>query len=97
MTRRYRKQRGGIDYLQDAALVGLGAYAARNPQAPGSSIIINLAKYTLYFFAGIFIFFIVMLILVLIFAPKGNKPVAPDQKPTTASSTTSTTTTPPAS
>ena len=93
MTRRFRKQRGGLDYLEDAALVGLGAYAARNPQAPGSSIIINLAKYTLYFFAFLFAFFVVMIILVLVFAPKGNKPVSPDQKPTTASSTT----TPPAS
>jgi hypothetical protein len=96
MTRRFRKQRGGLDYLQDAALVGLGAYAARNPQAPGSSVIVNVAKYILYIFAGFFVFFLVMLILVLIFAPKGNKPVAPDQKPTTASSTTSATT-PPAS
>jgi cellulose synthase/poly-beta-1,6-N-acetylglucosamine synthase-like glycosyltransferase len=91
MTRRFRKQRGGIDYLQDAALVGLGAYAARNPQAPGSSIIINLAKYTLYFFAFLFGFFVIMIILVLVFAPKGNKPVSPDQKPTTSA------TTPPAS
>jgi len=84
MTRRFRKQRGGIDYLQDAALVGLGAYAARNPQAPGSSIIVNLAKYTLYFFAGIFIFFLVMLILVLVFAPKGNKPADPATHQTTS-------------
>jgi len=82
MTRRFRKQRGGLDYLEDAALVGLGAYAARNPQAPGSSIIINIAKYTLYFFAGIFVFFLVMIILVLIFAPKGNKP-ATENTPTT--------------
>jgi hypothetical protein len=88
MTRRFRKQKGGIDYLQDAALVGLGAYAARNPNSTGSNIILNIAKYTLYFFAGIFIFFLVMIILVLVFAPKGNKPVAPDQKPTTSATTT---------
>jgi hypothetical protein len=84
MTRRFRKQRGGLDYLEDAALVGLGAYAARNPQAPGSSIIINLAKYTLYFFAFLFAFFVIMIILVLIFAPKGNKATTtPDTATTT--------------
>jgi uncharacterized membrane protein len=84
MTRRFRKQRGGLDYLEDAALVGLGAYAARNPQAPGSSIIINLAKYTLYFFAFLFAFFVIMIILVLIFAPKGIKATTtPDTATTT--------------
>jgi uncharacterized membrane protein len=75
MGRRYRShavQKGGLDYLQDAALVGLGAYAARNPNSTGSSIILNVAKYTLYFFGGIFIMFFILFVLVMIFAPKGT-------------------------
>jgi hypothetical protein len=84
MTRRFRKQKGGLDYLEDAALVGLGAYAARNPNSTGSNIILNIAKYTLYFFAGIFVFFLVMIILVLVFAPKGNKPADPATHPATS-------------
>jgi uncharacterized membrane protein len=82
MTRRHRKQRGGeMNLFEDAALVGLGAYAARNPNAPWSSVVLNVAKYTLYFFAFIFFFFLIVFILVLIFAPKGSKAptTTPDQ------------------
>ena len=67
------KQRGGLDYLQDAALVGLGAYAARNPNTMGSGIILNTAKYILYFFATIFLLIFLAIVLVLVFAPKGEK------------------------
>jgi uncharacterized membrane protein len=83
MTRRHRKQRGGeMNLFEDAALVGLGAYAARNPNSPWSSVVLNVAKYTMYFFAFIFFFFLIMLILVLIFAPKGSKPSPTPDQPT---------------
>jgi hypothetical protein len=84
MGRRYRKQTGGLDYLQDAALVGLGAYAARNPNTMGSSIILNTAKYILYFFATVFVLIFLTIVLVLVFAPKGEK------KATAGTSTAST-------
>lgn len=91
MGRRYRKQRGGLDYLEDAALVGLGAYAARNPNSTGSSIILNVAKYTLYFFGGIFIMFFILFVLVMIFAPKGTH--KSEQGATSATTSTAMTTT----
>lgn len=64
MARRNRKQKGGWDGMfQDLAFMGVGAYAARNPNAPGTGAISTVGKTMLW---GYVIFYILMSILVVI-------------------------------
>lgn len=71
---RGRRMRGGEgELLQDAALVGLGAYAARNPNTPGMGIIANVGKFVLYAMVTIFVL-IVLLFLYAIFFGKRTAP-----------------------
>ena len=69
-----RRIKGGDfgDVAQNAALIGVGAYAARNPDTPGMSIIANVGKFFLY--GGLILISILILIfLYAIFFGKREK------------------------
>jgi uncharacterized membrane protein len=59
--------------VQDAALVGVGAYAARNPDTPGMGIIANVGKFFLYAGIAVFALFIIVLIVVFIYGKPTNQ------------------------
>jgi len=73
------RMRGGEDtdmfgnVVQDAALVGLGAYAARNPDTPGMGIIANIGKFFLYASIAVFALFIIFLIVVFTYGKPTNQ------------------------
>ena len=82
MGHKIKKIRGGAGLLESAALVGTGAYLARqNPDADVVGVMGTAAKYFGYFLLGLFLFFIVFFILVMIFA----KPSQPPPQDTTNS------------
>jgi uncharacterized membrane protein len=82
MVHKIRKSRGGAGLLESAALVGTGAYLARqNPDADVVGVMGTAAKYFGYFLLGLFLFFLVFFILVMIFA----KPSQPPPEDTTNS------------
>lgn len=75
MVRTIRKSRGGAGLIESAALVGTGAYLARqNPDADVVGVMGTAAKYFGYFILGLFLFFIVFFILVMIFAKPSEQP-----------------------
>jgi len=77
-----RKSRGGAGLIESAALVGTGAYLARqNPDADVVGVMGTAAKYFGYFLLGLFLFFLVFFTLVMIFA----KPSQPQPEDTTNS------------
>jgi len=53
--------------VQDAALVGVGAYAARNPDTPGMGIIANIGKFFLYGTIATILLFVIILLVVIMF------------------------------
>ena len=72
---RHRKQRGGDEsLLGDAALIGLGAYAAYQPGGNTvSGLFANLGRIALYVVGGFIAFFAIVLILSLIFGNNKQK------------------------
>lgn len=82
MGHKMRKSRGGAGLIESAALVGTGAYLARqNPDADVVGVMGTAAKYFGYFLLGLFLFFLVFFTLVMIFA----KPSQPQPEDTTNS------------
>ena len=58
---RKRNQKGGLGLIESAALVGTGAYLARqNPESNVLGVMGTAAKYFGYFLLGLLIFFIVL-------------------------------------
>lgn len=77
MPRRGRKLRGGDDgWLDNAALIGVGAYAARNSDGSVGGIIANVGTYALYFVAGIFILVIGLFLFAILFGKRTTGPAA---------------------
>jgi len=75
MVHKIRKSRGGAGLLESAALVGTGAYLARqNPDADVVGVMGTAAKYFGYFLLGLFLFLLVFFILVMIFAKPSQSP-----------------------
>ena len=86
-----RKMFGGADgefgvgdALQSAALVGTGAYLAKqNPDSSVLDVVGTAVKYTAYFFGGLLIFFIIFIMILVLFA--GKKEDAPNDTTDSAS------------
>ena len=75
MVHKIRKSRGGAGLIESAALVGTGAYLARqNPDADVVGVMGTAAKYFGYFLLGLFLFFLVFFTLVMIFAKPSQTP-----------------------
>lgn len=72
--------RGGDEYgpgnlLQSAALVGTGAYLARqNPDSSILGVVGTAAKYFAYFTIGIVLFFVIFFIILVLFGKKQSPP-----------------------
>jgi hypothetical protein len=72
--------------VQSAALVGVGAYAARNPNTPGMGIVANIGKFFLYAIGAVFLLFALLLVYILVFgkpatAEKLTMQCRPEDKP----------------
>lgn len=83
-----RRVRGGDsgvgDLVQSAALIGTGAYLARqNPDSSVLGVVGTAAKYFAYFTIGLILFFVIFFILVMIFGK--NKDPPPGDATNTAS------------
>lgn len=74
---RRRNQKGGLGLIESAALVGTGAYLARqNPDSDVLGVMGTAAKYFGYFLIGLFIFFIVLFSILMIFGKRSEPPPA---------------------
>jgi uncharacterized membrane protein len=83
---RKRNQRGGLGLIESAALVGTGAYLARqNPESNVLGVMGTAAKYFGYFLLGLLIFFIVLFSLLFMFGKPSEPP--PKDATNTASGT----------
>lgn len=72
-----RNQKGGLGLIESAALVGTGAYLARqNPDSDVLGVMGTAAKYFGYFLLGLFIFFIVLFSILMIFGKRSEPPPA---------------------
>lgn len=72
---RRRNQKGGLGLIESAALVGTGAYLARqNPDSDVLGVMGTAAKFFGYFLLGLFIFFIVIFSLIFIFGKPSEPP-----------------------
>jgi hypothetical protein len=72
---RRRNQKGGLGLIESAALVGTGAYLARqNPESDVLGVMGTAAKYFGYFLLGLFIFFIVLIGLLFMFGKPSEPP-----------------------
>jgi hypothetical protein len=75
MVHKIRKSRGGAGLIESAALVGTGAYLARqNPDTDVVGVMGTAAKYFGYFLLGLFLFFLIFFTLVMIFAKPSEPP-----------------------
>ena len=83
---RKRNQKGGLGLIESAALVGTGAYLARqNPDSDVLGVMGTAAKYFGYFLLGLLIFFIVVFSLLFMFGKPSEPP--PKDATNTASGT----------
>ena len=83
---RRRNQKGGLGLIESAALVGTGAYLARqNPDSDVLGVMGTEAKYFGYFLLGLLIFFIVLFSLLFMFGKPSEPP--PKDATNTASGT----------
>jgi uncharacterized membrane protein len=83
---RKRNQKGGLGLIESAALVGTGAYLARqNPESNVLGVMGTAAKYFGYFLLGLLIFFIVLFSLLFMFGKPSESP--PKDATNTASGT----------
>lgn len=72
---RRRNQKGGLGLIESAALVGTGAYLARqNPDSDVLGVMGTAAKYFGYFLLGLLIFFIVLFSLLFMFGKPSEPP-----------------------
>jgi uncharacterized membrane protein len=72
---RKRNQTGGLGLIESAALVGTGAYLARqNPDSDVLGVMGTAAKYFGYFLLGLLIFFIVVFSLLFMFGKPSEPP-----------------------
>jgi uncharacterized membrane protein len=72
---RRRNQKGGLGLIESAALVGTGAYLARqNPDSDVLGVMGTAAKYFGYFLLGLLIFFIVVFSLLFMFGKQSEPP-----------------------
>ena len=72
---RRRNQKGGLGLIESAALVGTGAYLARqNPDTDVLGVMGTAAKYFGYFLLGLLIFFIVLFSLLFMFGKPSEPP-----------------------
>ena len=72
---RKRNQKGGLGLIESAALVGTGAYLARqNPNSDVLGVMGTAAKYFGYFLLGLLIFFIVVFSLLFMFGKPSEPP-----------------------
>jgi hypothetical protein len=62
--------------VQDAALVGVGAYAARNPNTPGMGIVANIGKFFLYGTIAAILLFVIIIVVVIMFGKPTNAPAS---------------------
>ena len=76
-----RRMRGGEgefgmgNLVQDAALIGTGAYLARqNPDSSVLGVVGTAAKYFAYFTIGLLLFFFIFIIIAMIFGKKVDPP-----------------------
>ena len=68
---------GAGDLLQDAALIGTGAYLARqNPNSSAMGVVATAGKYYLYFGIALFLFFAIFFIIVILFGKRTDPPPA---------------------
>jgi len=89
-----RKMFGGVDgemgvgnLVQDAALIGTGAYLQKqNPDSSVIGVVGTAAKYAAYFFGGLLIFFIIFIIIAVMFGKQNTTP-PPDDSTNSASGT----------
>ena len=77
-----RRMRGGEDFgmgdlAQDAALIGTGAYLARqNPNSSVLGVVGTAAKYFAYAIGGLFLFFVIFFLFAMVFGKKTTPPPA---------------------
>jgi len=72
---RHRKMFGGDGLVEDAALVGMGAYLAKqNPDSSVLGVVGTAAKYFAYFLGGLLLFFIVFILIAVMFGKKADPP-----------------------
>ena len=67
-----RRLKGGDGLFQDAALIGLGAYAARNPNTTGMGVVSNVGKFFFYAAGAIILFFVFIIVYALLFGKRQN-------------------------
>ena len=80
-----RRMRGGDEsLLKDAALIGTGAYLAKqNPDASTLGVVGIAAKYALYVFLGFIAFIVILFLFALAFGKKKENfdvPTEPSEK-----------------
>jgi len=73
-----KKMFGGDEsLLKDAALIGTGAYLARqNPNSSVLGVVGTAGLYFAYFIGGLILFFLVIFIIAMIFGKKTTPPPA---------------------
>jgi len=68
---------GDESLLKDAALIGTGAYLARqNPNSSVLGVVGTAGLYFAYFIGGLILFFIVLFLIAMIFGKKSTPPPA---------------------
>jgi len=67
----------GNSLLEDAALIGTGAYLARqNPNSSVLGVVGTAGLYFAYFIGGLILFFVVIFVIAMIFGKKTTPPPA---------------------
>jgi len=67
----------GNSLIEDAALIGTGAYLARqNPNSSVVGVVGTAGLYFAYFIGGLILFFIVLFLIAMIFGKKSTPPPA---------------------
>ena len=86
MPRSVKRKRGG-GFFQDAALVGLGAYAAKHSDGTGWGVVSKVGTFAMYASIAGYILLALVLIVVLVIVVK--QPATPPGAPTVTKETMS--------